>query len=74
MKKFLVYKRKGQAHVIPYEVGDDMTGVSISDADLKNGSPKKGDMIAINPNDHTDKWLIAEKYFKENFELDESNR
>jgi len=42
--------------------------VSISDADLKNGSPKIGDMIARNPKDHNDQWLVAEQYFNDNFE------
>ena len=42
--------------------------VSISDADLKNGSPKIGDMIARNPKNHNDQWLVAEQYFKDNFE------
>lgn len=42
--------------------------VSISDADRQNGSPKIGDMIARNPIDHYDQWLIAEQYFKDNFE------
>jgi len=41
--------------------------VSISDADLKNGSPKIGDMIARNPLNHNDQWLVAEQYFKDNF-------
>lgn len=42
--------------------------VSISDADLKNGSPTIGDMIARNPKNHKDQWLVAEQYFKDNFE------
>ena len=42
--------------------------VSISDADLQNGSPKIGDMIARNPKNHNDQWLVAEQYFKDNFE------
>jgi len=42
--------------------------VSISQADLDNGSPKIGDMIGRNPKNHKDQWLIAEKYFKDNFE------
>ncbi len=45
--------------------------VSISDADKReNGSPKIGDMIAINPKNSTDQWLIEEKYFKENYEYE----
>ena len=42
--------------------------VSISDVDLKNGSPKIGDMIARNPINHNDQWLVAGQYFKDNFE------
>lgn len=47
---------------------DNLLEVSISDIDLKNGSPKLGDMIARNPKNHDDQWLVAEKYFKDNFE------
>jgi hypothetical protein len=42
--------------------------VSISDTDKSNGSPRIGDMIARNPNNHLDQWLVAEKYFNDNFE------
>lgn len=42
--------------------------VSISQTDLENGSPKIGDMIARNPKNHNDQWLVAEQYFKDNFQ------
>ena len=42
--------------------------VSISDADRQNGSPKIGDMIARNPKNHNDQWLVAKQYFEDNFE------
>ena len=42
-------------------------GVSISEADLKANSPKEGDMIARNPQNHNDKWLVAKDYFEANF-------
>lgn len=42
--------------------------VSVSEADLRNGSPRSGDMIARNPKNHDDQWLVAEQYFKDNFE------
>ena len=45
-----------------------MDGISISDADAKAGSPKDGDMIARNPEDHDDQWLVAAQYFADNFE------
>ena len=48
---------------------DNPITVSISDVDLQNESPKIGDMIARNPKNHLDQWLIAEQYFKDNFEI-----
>ena len=45
-----------------------MTRVSVSAADKENGSPKPGDMIARNPKNHADQWLVAAKYFAENLE------
>ena len=45
--------------------------VSISNVDKReNNSPKIGDMIAINPENPTDQWLIEEKYFKDNHVTD----
>ena len=52
----------------PYIEGEDITGVSVSEADKLNGSPKVGDMIARNPINHNDVWLVAEKYFNDNLE------
>lgn len=52
----------------PYIAGEDVTGISISDADRNNGSPKEGDMICRNPDDPKDMWLIAENWFKEHFD------
>ena len=52
----------------PYVHGEDPTAFSISDADVKNGSPWVGDMIARNPINHNDQWLVAKKYFEDNLE------
>ena len=53
----------------PYVDGETLDGkVSISDADLKAGSPKLGDMIARNPKNHNDQWLVAKAYFEDNLE------
>ena len=68
MGEFKQYKRSAIAEMKCYQKGDDLMGVSISDADKQNGSPKVGDMIARNPKNHNDKWLVAEQYFKDNFE------
>lgn len=66
---FKQYRRKQIAELRPYQPGEILDGtVSISDADTKAGSPKKGDMIARNPKNHDDQWLVAAQYFYDNFE------
>ena len=42
--------------------------VSVSKEDEKAGSPKKGDMVARNPKNHKNQWLVAAQYFQNNFE------
>jgi len=54
--------------VSAHETKDNVIEVSISDVDLANGSPKIGDMIARNPKNYLDQWLVAEQYFNDNFE------
>jgi hypothetical protein len=66
--KYELYVRTGTSEMRPYEEGEELSSkVSISEADLKNGSPKVGDMIARNPLDHSDQWLVAKDYFQKNF-------
>lgn len=62
------YKRKGLSEMMPVEKFETLEGISISDEDRKAGSPKAGDMIARNPKNHDDKWLVAKKYFDDNLE------
>lgn len=69
MSEWKQYKRKGLSEMRPYVLGEELSGVSISDADLGNGSPKEGDMIARNPKNHQDQWLVAKEYFEANLEL-----
>lgn len=65
---FKKYKRVQVGELRPYVAGEDLSHVSISEVDTVKGSPKLGDMIARNPKNHADQWLVAEEYFKENFE------
>lgn len=65
---FRPYRRTQIAELRPYRVGLDMTGVSVSEADRSAGSPRDGDMIARNPVNHADQWLVAADYFRANFE------
>ena len=68
MTEYKQYRRTQVAEMRPYQHGDDLNGISISDVDRIAGSPKPGDMIARNPKKHADKWLVAAKYFTDNFE------
>jgi hypothetical protein len=53
----------------PYLAGETLDErVSISATDRDAGSPKEGDMIARNPDDHDDQWLVSKEYFEANFE------
>ena len=62
------YKKKALQELMPWESDMPMELVSISEADKQNGSPKNGDMIAFNPKNRTDMWLVAEQFFTDNYE------
>lgn len=72
MSEFKQYTRTNVAEMRPVTEAEIngliASSISISKADEDNGSPKLGDMIARNPNNHEDQWLVAEAYFKDNFE------
>jgi hypothetical protein len=65
---FRQYRRKQIAELRPYEPGETLEGVTVSIEDRKAGSPKQGDMIARNPKNHADQWLVSAQYFADNFE------
>jgi hypothetical protein len=69
---FKQYRRKQIAELRPYVPGEDLAGVSVTDVDRQAGSPKEGDMVARNPKNHADQWLVAARYFADNFEPTEN--
>ena len=68
MTEFTNYRRTQITEMRPYELGEDMFDISIGGDDARAGSPKAGDMIARNPKNHRDQWLVAAQYFVDNFE------
>lgn len=68
MSEFKQYRRTQIAEMRPWDASVDMTNISVSATDRENGSPKTGDMVARNPKNHADQWLVAAKYFADNFE------
>ena len=71
MENFKKYRRTQIAEMRPVTQGDIYEGldfnISVSNEDFKNGSPKIGDMIARNPKNHNDQWLVDKQYFQDNF-------
>ncbi len=67
MTEFKQYRKSQIAEMRTWEPGDDMTRVSVSASDQESGSPKVGDMIARNPKNHDDQWLVAADFFAENY-------
>ena len=64
---FKQYRRMKIGELRPYEAGEDMSKISITQTDKDAGSPKIGDMIGRNPKDHTDQWLVSAAYFLANY-------
>jgi hypothetical protein len=67
MDAFKKYKRKGLSEMRPYVVGEDLSGISVSDEDKKLDS-LDGGYVARNPKNHADQWYVAKKYFDDNLE------
>jgi hypothetical protein len=62
------YRASGVREMRPYVEGETLPGtVSISPADKAAGSPKAGDMIARNPDNPEDQWLVSSDYFAKTF-------
>ena len=68
MHDFRQYRNKKIAELRPYMEGEPLGDVSVSKADADAGSPKVGDMIARNPKNPDDMWLVSKRYFEDNFE------
>ena len=73
MKEFKQYRRIDQpAEMRPYEPGEDLISkdISVSEVDRRAGSPREGDMIARNPDNHRDQWLVSKRYFETYFQTE----
>lgn len=68
MTIFTKFRRTQIAEMTPWDPMTNMIRVSVSHPDRAAGSPKTGDMIARNPKNHDDQWLVAAQYFADNFE------
>lgn len=67
MSEFKQYRKSQVAEMRPYVPGENTARVSMSAEDANAGSPKAGDMIARNPENHADKWLVSAAFFAKNY-------
>jgi hypothetical protein len=65
---FKRYLKQQISELRPYILGEDMSKINIGDIHKLAGSPRTGDMIARDPRNPQDQWLVPEQFFKENFE------
>ena len=66
--QFTQYSRITIVEMRPYVVGEDMTSIYVDAALAEHGHPKEGDMIARNPRDRDEMWLMTKENFSANFE------
>lgn len=63
---FRRYRRKGEAWVRPYVVGEPLDGVEVH----KETTPKEGGWIAVDPHNPKDVWYISPEHFQRTYERD----
>ena len=67
MEDFKHYRKSQTVEMRPYVEGESVSNITVAPEDRKIGSPQEGDMIARNPHNHNDQWLVSKKYFDENY-------
>lgn len=67
MPEWRPYRRTAIAEMVEWTPDFPMEDVAVSPVDQAAGSPKERDMIARNPANHADKWLVSRDYFLANF-------
>jgi len=65
MSEFTLYRKKLLQPMRPFTHDSDLKGVSVAACD----EPEIGGMIAVNPEDETDKWYVSKQFFNDNYEV-----
>jgi len=60
---FRQYRKKQIAEMRPYIDGEDISRINVGDV-----SPKVGDFVARDPENHDDQWLVTADFFNRNYE------
>lgn len=52
----------------PYVPGESLFNITVSEQDIQNyGCPKAGDMVARDPKDRDNQWLVSKEYFEKHY-------
>ena len=62
------YRKTVEIEARPWIPAMDMRHVRVLHTDRLAGSPKEGDMIARQPDDHEDRWLIRGEVFEATYQ------
>lgn len=55
----------------PYVPGESLLNVTVNEKDIQDyGCPKEGDMIARDPKDRDNQWLVSKEYFERHYKLE----
>jgi len=65
---FQRFRRKSIAELRPYVPGESLERISVGDNCEAAGGPVAGDMVARDPKNHADQWIVIASYFREHFE------
>ena len=69
MKEFKKYNKTRKSEMRPYIKGEILPKcISRINSKTDIEMLREGDMIARNPDNHNNQWLITKEYFTENFE------
>ena len=65
MSDWKLYQKKvSPIELRPYVLGESLAGISVNQED----EPSNGDMIARNPDNERDQWLVNKAYFEKHYE------
>jgi hypothetical protein len=63
-RRMRLYKKTGRILARPYEVGEDMNGISVS---IRDHGHLAGGWIACDPDNPSDRWFINAEFFEKNY-------
>ena len=61
------YRKSTVTEIMPWSADVSMDAVSMGPEDRASGHPREGDMVARNPANPSDMWLLTKEFFEANY-------